>query len=236
MFAIIATWALFDLIFCCILSSISKVVTTDWFGIELPRIVMAGFARLSGLRFQIIRLLFWPFRRSRVNLSTSLSLWSGSKLILRRGARIEALGRVEIFERGTAQLGLRVRVARGAELIVTKDATLSIADDVSIGSYCNIRTERSITIGKRVLIAQHVSIIGGQYSFERRDTPIWEQPYVAGDVTLGEDCWIGVGATILSNVSIGVGAIVAAGAVVTKDVADYSIFGGVPARQIGIRP
>jgi acetyltransferase-like isoleucine patch superfamily enzyme len=155
---------------------------------------------------------------------------------MRRGARIEGLGRVELFEQGTAELGRRVRVARGAELVVSKGALLSIGDDVSIGSFSNIRAERSITIGARVLIAQHVSIIGGQYSFDRRDIPLWEQPYKAGDVTLGEDCWIGVGATILPDVSIGVGAIVAAGAVVTEDVPDHAIFGGVPARQIGTRP
>jgi acetyltransferase-like isoleucine patch superfamily enzyme len=197
---------------------------------------MAGMARVSGLRFQTYKLLLWPFTKNRVNLSTTLSLWRGSRLNMRRGARIEGLGRVEIFELGTLDLGRRVRVARGAELVVSKGASMSIADDVSIGSFCNIRAERSITIGARVLIAQHVSIIGGQYSYDRRDVPLWEQPYSAGDVTLGEDCWIGVGATILPNVSIGIGAIIAAGAVVTKDVPDYAIFGGVPARHIATRP
>ena len=51
-------------------------------------------------------------------------------------------------------------------------------------------------------------------------------------VVIGNDCWIGYGATLLSGVTIGDGAIVAAGAVVTKDVPPYTIVGGVPARQI----
>ena len=53
-----------------------------------------------------------------------------------------------------------------------------------------------------------------------------------GAITVGDDVWIGYQATILSGVTIGQGAIVAAGSVVTKDVAPYSIVGGNPARHI----
>jgi virginiamycin A acetyltransferase len=56
-----------------------------------------------------------------------------------------------------------------------------------------------------------------------------------GDIAVGHDVWIGVGAMILSGVKIGNGAIVAAGAVVTKDVPPYSIVGGVPAKVIRMR-
>jgi virginiamycin A acetyltransferase len=60
-------------------------------------------------------------------------------------------------------------------------------------------------------------------------------PESNGPVTIGNDCWIGARVTILPRVHIGDGAIVAAGAVVTKDVAPYSIVGGVPARVMGRR-
>lgn len=56
-----------------------------------------------------------------------------------------------------------------------------------------------------------------------------------GDITVGDDVWIGYGATILSGVHIGQGSVVAAGAVVTKDVPPYAIVGGVPARIIRYR-
>ena len=54
-------------------------------------------------------------------------------------------------------------------------------------------------------------------------------------VTIGDDVWIGFGACVLPGVSVGRGSIVAAGAVVTKDVPDWTIVGGVPAKVIGSR-
>lgn len=56
-----------------------------------------------------------------------------------------------------------------------------------------------------------------------------------GDIVVSDDVWIGYGATILSGVRIGQGAVVAAGAVVTKDVPPYAIVGGVPAKVISYR-
>ena len=54
-------------------------------------------------------------------------------------------------------------------------------------------------------------------------------------ITIEDYVWIGVGAVILQNVHIGKGAVICAGAVVTKDVGDYEIVGGVPAKKIGER-
>ena len=56
-----------------------------------------------------------------------------------------------------------------------------------------------------------------------------------GDIIVDDDVWIGYGATILSGVHIGQGAVIAAGAVVTKDVPPYAIVGGVPAKVIKYR-
>ncbi|WP_224766951.1 CatB-related O-acetyltransferase [Janibacter melonis] len=56
-----------------------------------------------------------------------------------------------------------------------------------------------------------------------------------GPISVGDDVWIGTNAIILSGVSIGVGSVIAAGAVVTKDVQPYTVVGGVPARKIKMR-
>ena len=60
-------------------------------------------------------------------------------------------------------------------------------------------------------------------------------PAIGGEVVIRDHAWIGARATILPGVTIGEGAVVAAGAVVTKDVADYDVVGGVPARKISER-
>jgi lipopolysaccharide transport system ATP-binding protein len=62
--------------------------------------------------------------------------------------------------------------------------------------------------------------------------PRAEGPYGRGDMTIGNDVWIGIDVVILPGVQIGDGAIVAAGSVVTKNVGDYEIVGGNPARHI----
>lgn len=60
--------------------------------------------------------------------------------------------------------------------------------------------------------------------------------YVSAPITICDYVWGGINATILKGVTIGEGAVVAAGAVVTKDVESYAIVAGVPARKIGERP
>lgn len=63
-------------------------------------------------------------------------------------------------------------------------------------------------------------------------TPIKDQGESRLGVEIGENCWIGSGATILDGVTIGKGCVIAAGAVVNKNVEDYTVVGGVPAKKI----
>ena len=99
-----------------------------------------------------------------------------------------------------------------------------------IGSYCSIAPQVSFIVSADHF-TNHIS------SFPIK-VKILEEPYEGvskGDIVVGDDVWIGYGATILSGVHIGQGAIVAAGAVVTKDVPPYAIVGGVPAKVIKYR-
>ena len=90
-------------------------------------------------------------------------------------------------------------------------------------------------IGNYVRIAAHTVIVATQHIFERTDVPICHQGIEGKAIKIEDDVWIGTNCTILGGVSIGKGAIVAAGAVVTKGVEAYSIVGGVPAKVIGSR-
>ena len=65
--------------------------------------------------------------------------------------------------------------------------------------------------------------------------PMSEQPLISKPIRIESDVWLGTGVSVLKGVHIGEGAVVAAGAVVTKDIPSYAIYGGVPAKQIGTR-
>lgn len=107
---------------------------------------------------------------------------------------------------------------------------LSIGSHSHINRNCTIDARGGISIGDNVSISHGVYLMtGGHYpnskDFHGRYLPIH----------IEDNVWIGVGATILQDVTIGKGAIVSAGAVVTKDVPEYAIVGGVPAKVIGQR-
>ncbi len=103
---------------------------------------------------------------------------------------------------------------------------------VSIGAYCNIGWAH---IGEDCILSSHVCITSGKNEHAHEDihTPIRLQQGQANQVSIGAHCWIGANATIMAHV--GQGSIIAAGAVVTKPIAPYSIAAGVPAKVIGSR-
>ncbi|MBI5557979.1 MAG: acyltransferase [Deltaproteobacteria bacterium] len=85
------------------------------------------------------------------------------------------------------------------------------------------------------MIGPAVSIRDTDHVFSSTGIPMMEQGVDVSPVTIEDDVWIGHGAVILRGVTLGKGSIIAASAVVTKDVSPYSIVGGIPAKIIGSR-
>ncbi len=145
------------------------------------------------------------------------------------------------------QLLLRIKhlwkLSEGKRFIrFTRDDPRLSKYDIGEGTYGNPEVldwgeGARLTIGKYFSISTGVSIlVGGEHRYDRPSTyPFTSECKTKGDVTIGHDVWIGYQALILSGVNIGHGAIVGAGAVVTKDVPPYSIIGGNPARIIKSR-
>lgn len=114
--------------------------------------------------------------------------------------------------------------------------SIIISDRVFIGFGCEFNARRRIEIGSDCLIASGCKFIDHDHGTARRDIPMREQTGGAeAEIVLEEDVWLGVNVAVLKGVRIGRGAIVAAGAIVTKDVPAYEIWGGVPARRLGER-
>lgn len=93
-----------------------------------------------------------------------------------------------------------------------------------------------VSIGAYTMLGPRVAIVGGDHNFDQPATPIIFSG--RGDrktTTIGKDVWVGYGAIILAGCSIEDGAVIASGAVVTKNVSAFEIVGGVPAKKIGVR-
>ena len=108
--------------------------------------------------------------------------------------------------------------------------------DVIIGDHTRIGLHNTIigpvTIGNHVNLAQGITITALNHNFEDKEQRIDSQGVSTNPVILGDDIWIGANAVVLPGVSIGNHAVVAAGAVVTKDVPPHSLVAGVPAKII----
>lgn len=111
-----------------------------------------------------------------------------------------------------------------------------LGNNISIGEYSHITCARRIVIGDGLLTGRFVLITDnghGQNSAEELDTnPLLRKISSSGSVIIGRNVWIGDKATVLPNVTIGDGAVIAANAVVTKNVPPYTVVAGCPARIV----
>lgn len=136
-----------------------------------------------------------------------------------------------LVNKGRIVIGHEVRIwsnIQQSKIFVEKGALLSIGNNSRVNGV-HISASQHITIGNNVRIAPYTIIIDNDYhkiedhfSDEGKKSPI----------IIEDDVWITMNCMIMKGVRIGKGAVIAAGAVVTKDVAPYSVVGGVPAKLI----
>ena len=141
---------------------------------------------------------------------------------------------------------LRYRVCRplfdkcGKNVNIESGAYFGSGRHISIGDHSGIGVNAYISgpvsIGKNVMMGQEVMIFGRDHEFSRTDIPMIDQGFQQGkQVFIGDDVWIGARVIILPGVSIGSGVIIGAGTVVTKDIPDWAIAAGNPAKVVRYR-
>lgn len=107
---------------------------------------------------------------------------------------------------------------------------ITIGDYTRVGIHCTVIGP--VSIGSHVNLAQGITVTALNHNFSDTTMRIDEQGVATKPVVIGDDVWIGANAVILPGVTIGRHCVVAAGAVVTKDVPDHCVVGGVPATII----
>jgi abequosyltransferase len=139
----------------------------------------------------------------------------------------------------------RMRFGKG--VVIQKDCWLNIAfqipvngpmividEGTNIGRRCTISAANRISIGKHVLIAPNVFIADTHHEYQKLGIPIMYQGITThhDQVTIGDEAWIGINAVIMGNVKVGKHSVIGANSVVTKDVPDYCVAVGNPAKVV----
>ncbi len=128
------------------------------------------------------------------------------------------------------------KISIGKKTIINMNTYILGSNNLEIGNMCHINqscfldARGGIKIGDNVSISHYVRLVTGSHNVQDAIFPVVLKPIVIED-----SVWIGIGATVLQGVKIGRGAIICAGSVVTKDVPEFTIVGGVPARVIKSR-
>lgn len=130
---------------------------------------------------------------------------------------------------GRSQLRKNVRISAGF------DGMIRIGRNVLIDDGTYIMAQDHITIGDGSQIAAFTFITDFNHSFKKKNIPISEQGYETKPVVIGKDVWIGTHCVILNGVTIGDGAVIGAGSVVTKNIPAYAVAVGNPAKVIDYR-
>lgn len=164
--------------------------------------------------------------------------------------------RVFLFEssrnfKGVVGMGIRYILIKsiakkcGDNVSIHPGVYIFNTENLEIGSHVSIHpmsyiepgsdTKEGIVIGKNVSIAHSVTIMATNHNYESIDVPIKDQGVTTKKVIIEENVWIGAKVTILSGRNIGCGSIIASNSVVTKDILQYTIVGGIPSKLIKSR-
>jgi len=203
-------------------------------------LVILFISRIPGALGVVLRSKFYPVILGEVGAGTVF----GSNIVFRHPEKIKIGNNVIIDDnvlidaKGDKNEGIRIgnNVFVGRNSILScKDGDIILDDRANIGFNCYIFSSNKVTIGKDVLVAGYTYISGGgNYSLGKLDVPINQQYDFEGKggITIEENVWLAAHVVILDGVKIGKGSVLAAGAVICKDVPEMSIVGGVPGKVL----
>jgi acetyltransferase-like isoleucine patch superfamily enzyme len=189
-------------------------------------LALLRFMRANGMlnrRYALLlaRLLWLKLRwRGRLQTDGIAFVCPGVRFEIGKGARV-VLGRWSWLGHGC-----KVRAHEGEVLIGAKTV---------LGQECTISAYQHVAIGRECIVADRVMLIDFDHGVVEVERPIRLQGIYKRDVDVGHNVWIGYGACILRGVQVGDNAVIGTNSVVTKDVPDNAVAGGVPARTLRMR-
>lgn len=198
------------------------------------------FANFPGAAGLVLRKFFLRFIVAEIGKGVAVS--RGVVMRCPVGLRIGAGSMIDdgvFFDIKSAQaavrLGEKCQLMRNVHFETGYNGHVTIGDNSYVGVFSILNGQGGLTIGNNVLIGGHSHIVAGNHDYADIDTPINQQGFVSHGIVIQDNVWLGAGVKVMDGVTIGEGSIVAAGAVVTKDIEPFTIVGGVPAKLISKR-
>ena len=205
----------------------------------LPAFVRSGPPPLHGNLLTFLRfaranhMLSWGYLRL-------VARWLWCKLRWRGRLRTDGLCficpgvKFEIGPRASVTLGRWSWIGHGCKVRV-HEGELLIGAKTVLGQECTISAFQHISIGRECIIADRVMMIDFDHGMVEVERPIRDQGIYKRDVNIGNNVWIGYGACVLRGVTVGDNSVIGTSSVVTCDVPDNTVVGGVPAKLIRTR-
>lgn len=189
---------------------------------------MIRFLARNGMLNRHYARLLWRYLWRRT-LTTAGRRWHTDGFVF-FGRQLE----IEIARRAEVRFGRFVWIGDGSK-IRCHEGVVEVGPKTVIGQECTISAYQNVSIGRECIIADRSMMIDFDHNMADVERPIREQGIDKHDVHVGHNVWMGYGACILRGVTVGDNAVIGTSAVVTKDVPDNAIVGGIPAKVIRMR-
>lgn len=152
------------------------------------------------------------------------------------GNGVRVLGDIDLRNRENGKIKIEDNVTfdTSCRLVAANESTLLFKEGADIGGHCIFNCGTDVSIGKDTMMAGFCYVQSSNHG-TAKDQTIKSQGHTYGKIIIGDDCWLASHVTVVAGVRIENGAIVGANAVVTKDIAEFSINVGIPAKKINVR-
>jgi acetyltransferase-like isoleucine patch superfamily enzyme len=152
------------------------------------------------------------------------------------GNNVSFLGNVDLRNRENGKITIEdnATIEGDVRIVSARDGVIKIGSNSVICAYSILNGGADILIGEYCLISARVSINANEHEF-KKDKLIRKQGFIHKSVIIEDDVLVGANVAINKGVTIKKGSVIGANSVVTKDTEEYSIYGGAPAKKIGVR-
>jgi acetyltransferase-like isoleucine patch superfamily enzyme len=203
---------------------------------QVVQLLLGGIPTILGVGLRAIFYRLILQMDGLVAIEPNVRLRFANYIRLARGVYLDEGVYLHALPRGIA-IGENTYVMNHAELHVYNfrdlpHAGITIGKNCLISEFTVIRGQGGVTIGDNVYTSPFVQIVAVNHVYDDPHRPIIEQGITAQGIVIEDDVWIGSSAIILDGVRVGKGAVVAAGAVVSRDVPPHTVVAGIPAKVI----